>query len=225
MSKRPNKIGVDVSARMFYAALSFVSTEETRYYLNGVAIEPHPEKGALLVATDGHRMIVLHDEAGYAGRKVILPADKALVDALKRATKDGDIRLLIDKEGVVSLPRADYRAEKNRLIDGTFPDWPRVAAPVRRALAAGKRANPAFNPALIASFMKVCERLGMKDHNPAIRIVAPAANEAALVLFKDVPHAFGLLMPMRAFVGNLLPVFMRPILQRVRAPKKQRRAA
>lgn len=51
------------NADLFRIAYSCVSTEETRYYLNGVHLEPHPCGGAFMVATDGHRLIVVHDES------------------------------------------------------------------------------------------------------------------------------------------------------------------
>ena len=55
---------IRVNADLFKLVHAAISKEETRYYLNGVFIEPHPVGGAVLVATDGHRMLVAHDEKG-----------------------------------------------------------------------------------------------------------------------------------------------------------------
>lgn len=55
-----------VSADLFRRAMAAVSKEETRYYLNGVFVEPCAEGGVLLVATDGHCLLVFHDEHGVA---------------------------------------------------------------------------------------------------------------------------------------------------------------
>lgn len=49
----------------------FQSSEETRYYLTGVHIGPHPE-GAILVATDGHTLAAMLDrDAAVAGLPAI----------------------------------------------------------------------------------------------------------------------------------------------------------
>lgn len=54
-----------VSAEMFKRAMAAVSKEERRYYLNGVHVAPCDAGGALLVATDGRRLVVLRDPHGY----------------------------------------------------------------------------------------------------------------------------------------------------------------
>lgn len=41
----------DVKADYLRKASLFMSSEKTRYYLKGVCLEPHPVKGAYLVAT------------------------------------------------------------------------------------------------------------------------------------------------------------------------------
>ena len=47
------------------AAALFVSTEETRYYLNGIYTEPHQAGGAVCVATEGHGLGCVYDDEGY----------------------------------------------------------------------------------------------------------------------------------------------------------------
>lgn len=223
MAKKIARTGIDISARMFYAALVCVSTEEKRYYLKGVHVEPHPEKGAVLVATDGHRMVVLHDEAGYAGRKAIIPADKELIAVLARVTKpaDDDARLRVDKDGIVSIEAASYRAAKNTLIDGTFPDWADVIRPVLAAFRRKEVAWASFNPRYLADFGKVADRLAI-NRDSAIRVAAPDPGSAALILFEGDRSVFGVLMPMRgsANTNTGVPIFMRPILSALRREKR-----
>ncbi|MBX3579980.1 MAG: hypothetical protein KF723_22480 [Rhizobiaceae bacterium] len=218
MAKRIAKTGIDISARMFYAALVCVSTEETRYYLNGVHVEPHPEKGVVLVATDGLRMIVIHDEAGYAGRKAIIPADKILVEALARSTKEEDARLFIDVKGIIAFPSGNYIAANNTLIDGTYPEWTVVVEPVLAAMKTRKVAHSCFNPRLITSFVQVATRLKLGDF-PSIKIVTTEEGAPSLILFAKSDSVFGLLMPMRSDIGGTLPIFMKPILSARPKPK------
>lgn len=82
-----------LDADLFLRAYSAVSTEETRYYLNGVHIEPAPDGGVLMIATDGHRLLCIRDAKGfYAGddeRGAIiraLPHFRALASKPKRAS-------------------------------------------------------------------------------------------------------------------------------------------
>lgn len=68
----------------FLAAASlFVSKEETRYYLNGVLIEPAPQGGVFLVATDGHRLVCFHDPEGMTDAPPYRPRAKTPVRRLQ----------------------------------------------------------------------------------------------------------------------------------------------
>lgn len=77
MAKEKAEFGIDrackVSAKAFAAAMLAVSTEETRYYLNGVLIEPNPAGGVTVVATNGHILIAIHDADGETNGAWICP--------------------------------------------------------------------------------------------------------------------------------------------------------
>ena len=53
-----------VSAKAFAAASFFQAVKDVRYYLNGVHIVPLESGGVHVVATDGHRFIVITDPNG-----------------------------------------------------------------------------------------------------------------------------------------------------------------
>lgn len=97
------------------------STEETRYYLQGVAVQ-HREGRANMIATDGHRLAWLEGEECAPFADIIIPtaAVKQFIAALYDGTATMDIsqtkvRLTHDNVVIVS-----------KVIDGTFPDWTRV---------------------------------------------------------------------------------------------------
>ena len=107
-----------------------VSTEETRYYLNGVHIHAQREGATSTlrgVATDGHRL---------ARIDVALPAGAEHIPAIIVPRKTvGEIRKLIDDlDGHVTVGVSERRIQfllertvlVSRLIDGTFPDYERV---------------------------------------------------------------------------------------------------
>ena len=110
-----------------------ISTEETRYYLNGIYLHAAKPKGGgeapvlRAVATDGHRlarveMPLPEGAAGIPGvivpRKTVTEIRKLIDEAADRielSLSDNKIRFAFDSVGVTS-----------KLIDGTFPDYERV---------------------------------------------------------------------------------------------------
>ncbi len=109
-----------------------VSTEETRYYLNGIflhAIEEGAASCLRSVATDGHRLArveVALPEGATGMPGVIVP--RKTVGELRKLIEELDPEALID----VALSSARIRFKvgsamlRSRLIDGTFPDYERV---------------------------------------------------------------------------------------------------
>ena len=106
-----------------------VSTEETRYYLNGIYLHAH-EDGLRAVATDGHRLIRRDLPSQELSTKtfaaVILPT--AAVKDMRRlaaeAAKDETAWLASDGKRVAfTLSQARL---VSKVIDGTFPDYTRV---------------------------------------------------------------------------------------------------
>lgn len=107
-----------------------VSTEETRYYLNGIYLHSQSEKGKTLlkaVATDGHRLA-----------RFELPAPKGASDIpgiiIPRKTINELRKLLEDSETDVEVSVSDTKIRfslgpltlTSKLIDGTFPEYQRV---------------------------------------------------------------------------------------------------
>ena len=104
-----------------------ISTEETRYYLNGVYLHKADDGHLCAVATDGHRLALTRQALPSGASQmpsVILPR-KAV----------GELRKLLDDyDGDVSVGLSETRAEfgfgavrlTSKLIDGTFPDYTRV---------------------------------------------------------------------------------------------------
>lgn len=107
--------------------LPFISTEETRYYLNGVCID-----GGAFVATDGHRLAVMHGGDSLAAlcaqmgeARPIVPRQ---VSGLWRdMALGGDVAVAFWGAGFskLSVERADVRL-RAKVIDGNFPAWRRV---------------------------------------------------------------------------------------------------
>jgi DNA polymerase-3 subunit beta len=107
-----------------------ISTEETRYYLNGIYLHTAGAGNSLMlraVATDGHRLaqVELAAPAGAEGMPgVIVP--RKTVNEMQRLIED------LNGEIAVELSAAKIRFTlgnvvlTSKLIDGTFPDYGRV---------------------------------------------------------------------------------------------------
>jgi DNA polymerase III subunit beta len=106
-----------------------ISTEETRYYLNGIYFHtagtaPAPTLRA--VATDGHRLaqIDLPLPEGAAGMPGIIVPRKTVGEVL-RLIEDGGEVLVELSQGKIRFTLANV-VLTSKLIDGTFPDYARV---------------------------------------------------------------------------------------------------
>jgi len=194
-----------INANLFRIAHAFASKEGTRYYLQGVFVVRHQHHGVNLVVTDNHRMIVIHDEKGETDLEgVIVKLDKnalALCKADKR--EPGERRLRIHGDGEVEI--LAYEGEqkvssfRQCIVDGTFPAWDRV---IPREFN-GEQAM--FNGAYLGDFGTAARELtGTKE--AALRIVYNG-DGPALVRFRTIEHAFGVLMPIRDDGACALPEF------------------
>ncbi|MBL8630492.1 MAG: DNA polymerase III subunit beta [Rhodospirillaceae bacterium] len=107
-----------------------ISTEETRYYLNGIYLHAAKNDGVNVlraVATDGHRLarveVPLPDgAAGMPG--VIIP--RKTVGELRKLIDETDADIAISLSDAKIRFGFDNVVLTSKLIDGTFPDYERV---------------------------------------------------------------------------------------------------
>lgn len=190
---------INVNARLFRAAFNCVSSDKTRYYLHGVQIEAHPVAGVLLVATDGHRLVVIHDVSGsIEGPSRIVKLDKTMLAACKAARNETHDRRLQIVGGQASVLVSDspVASSYDAIIDGEFPQWRRIAKPNLAEIGAGF-----YNPAYIKSFGDIADELLERKGAPVS--IAGNSLEPALVRFDNVDYAYGVLMPVRGNVNVL----------------------
>jgi DNA polymerase-3 subunit beta len=184
---------VTLSIRALRATLVAVSTEETRYYLNGINLEFTPD-GVTMCATDGHRMIVLRQPYGEhaataAHASVIVPRDLVAKLKVKHKTLD-ETTLTIGDDGRLLFEHAGEMFGGAR-VDGSFPDY-------RRVVPQELDCKPAqYNPAYLADFAKARKELGGdRTTSPIVRYNggSPAVVDFA---YGTGFQAIGVLMPIR----------------------------
>ena len=108
-----------------------ISTEETRYYLNGIFLHTIEVEGALrlrAVATDGHRLARVEMDApqGAEGMPGIIVPRKAVAEIQKLVDDGGESVSLELSPTKVRLRFEGGVTLISKLIDGTFPDYQRV---------------------------------------------------------------------------------------------------
>lgn len=107
-----------------------ISTEETRYYLNGIYLHTLDVGGATMlraVATDGHRLARVEMPApiGSEGMPGVIVPRKAVAEIVK-LVEDGSENVVIELSSAKIRLTFDGVILTSKLIDGTFPDYQRV---------------------------------------------------------------------------------------------------
>lgn len=103
-----------------------VSTDETRYNINGFMLE-NKDGTARMVTTDGHRLAMIEKESGDipGGEDAVIMPKKGVME-LRRLLeeKDGDILFGVGKKNAVM--KKETATINIRLIEGEFPDYKQV---------------------------------------------------------------------------------------------------
>ena len=197
---------ITVSANLFCRAALCQSTEETRYRLKGVHVEPCAAGGALLVATDNHKLIALRDkDAAIDGKPAgddkgwIVSADKDALKAMKSPKPYGGVRLVqIDGDQLRVIHREGTRPDvtvyiqaASCLVDGTYPDWRRV---VPRDVV--KTPSPgSFDNRVLAT---LAEALSDGGKNRPLTLFGVDDASPALAYGGATLDGFGIAMPLRS---------------------------
>lgn len=214
---------IDIKADYARLLAPFCSTEISRYHLHGYQVEPCPHGGALLLATDGHRMGIFHDASGsIEGPPRIVQLAKTVLKACKAAPREDsgcDRRLRLDgcaaeiyyrktadefeqnrRDGrvVLSVPTSHY-------IDATFPEWRRVLP----SHSLGSEA-PAIsvNTRLLAAF-------GAVDESQKL-MVSPAPRESGFGVGGPAwvttsrTDFIGIIMPVPHARSHTVPTWLKP---------------
>jgi DNA polymerase III subunit beta len=110
-----------------------ISTEETRYYLNGIFLHVSEEDKPVLkaAATDGHRLarFTIPRPDGAEGMPDVIVPRKAVAELRKLLEEalDGNVEIDLSASKIrFTLGGEGGMVLTSKLIDGTFPDYSRV---------------------------------------------------------------------------------------------------
>jgi DNA polymerase-3 subunit beta len=184
-----------VLRRLFDKSKFAISTEETRYYLNGVYMHvADAEDGKVLrcVATDGHRLARIDADLPPGAETmpgVIVP--RKTVGELRKLLDDDDAQIAVS----VSETKVRFATPEitltSKVIDGTFPDYARVI-PVGNSrkleVDATEFAKAVDRVATVSSERSRAVKLSLEDDRLILSVNAPdsgAAEEELAVAYSD----------------------------------------
>ena len=185
----------DVLRRLFDKSKFAISTEETRYYLNGVYMHvADAEDGRVLrcVATDGHRLARIDadlPEGAEAMAGVIVP--RKTVGELRKLLDDDDMSIAVSvSETKIRFATPDITLT-SKVIDGTFPDYTRVIPQGntrRLEVDASEFAQAVDRVATVSSERSRAVKMQLDEDRLVLSVNAPdsgAAEEELAVAYGD----------------------------------------
>jgi DNA polymerase-3 subunit beta len=194
-------VAAPVLRRLFDKSKFAISTEETRYYLNGVYLHVADSDGAKVlrcVATDGHRLARIDAPLpeGAEGMPGVIVPRKTV----------GELRKLLDNDETqigVSVSETKIRFATpeitltSKVIDGTFPDYTRVI-PVGNTrvmeVDAADFAAAVDRVATVSQERSRAVKLAMDQDRLTLSVNSPDAGSAAeelVVAYPDEPMEIG----------------------------------
>ncbi|MGF1552251.1 MAG: DNA polymerase III subunit beta [Paracoccaceae bacterium] len=175
-----------VLRRLFDKAKFAVSTEETRYYLNGVYLHVAEEVGEArlrAVATDGHRLARIDAELPEGAENapgVIVP--RKTVGELRKLLEDDEATVEVSVSETKIRFTVDKLVLTSKVIDGSFPDYTRViptANKRRLEVDAAEFAHAVDRVATVSSERSRAVKMVMQDDRLSLSVNAPDAGSAA----------------------------------------------
>ena len=190
------KAPAPVLRRLFDKSKFAISTEETRYYLNGVYMHvADAEDGRVLrcVATDGHRLARIDADLpeGAAEMPGVIVPRKTVGELRKLLDEDDDLAIAVSvSETKVRFATPDLTLT-SKVIDGTFPDYTRVIPQgntKKMEVDASDFARAVDRVATVSSERSRAVKLALDEDRLILSVNAPdsgAAEEELAVAYGD----------------------------------------
>lgn len=184
-----------VLRRLFDKAKFAISTEETRYYLNGVYMHvSQGETGKVLrcVATDGHRLARIDaplPEGAEGMPGVIVP--RKTVGELRKLLDDDEATIVVSVSETKVRFATPVITLTSKVIDGTFPDYTRVipTGNTRKLeVDASEFAKAVDRVATVSSERSRAVKLSLEEDRLILSVNSPdsgAAEEELAVAYGD----------------------------------------
>jgi len=148
------------------ASLFAAKSSDARYMLASVHAEPcKNDKGAYIVATDGHRMVVYHDKDGHLNEPILLSTDnKEFFAFAKKKPADPGTMVTVERvPGAVNLGMDNGTRYTVKTLDAKFPQWKTVIDP--KQYQTGDKVNQMYmNAAYLKDLWPIIPKTNGKMH-------------------------------------------------------------
>lgn len=202
-----------INAKYYSEAGAFTSKEESRYTLRAIRIEPHPEGGAVIVATDGHTLGLFYDADAICDAPAQIEFRKEIARFCEPSTqkdKTTFVRLMQIEDDITiveTLTGAGYDEDPlSRIVrffevhaQGQFPDW-RMVLPT-----APSESHLDFNPDYLArgaSGNKAAPGISVWAERPDAQAVVRSSREDFIAI----------VMPMKGFSESPYPPYVQALI-------------
>ena len=184
-----------VLRRLFDKSKFAISTEETRYYLNGVYLhiaDAEGGKALRCVATDGHRLARIDAEMPEGAAEmpgVIVP--RKTVGELRKLLDDDEMEIAVSVSETKIRFATPAITLTSKVIDGTFPAYTRVIPQGntrKMEVDAADFARAVDRVATVSSERSRAVKLQLDEDRLVLSVNAPdsgAAEEALAVAYAD----------------------------------------
>ena len=185
----------EILRRLFDKSKFAISTEETRYYLNGVYMHSSDgSNGKVLrcVATDGHRLARIDTELPDGAETlpgVIVP--RKTVGELRKLLDEDEIKIAVSVSETKIRFATPEMILTSKVIDGSFPDYTRVIPQGntrRLEVDAAEFAQAVDRVSTVSSERSRAVKLTLEDDRLVLSVNAPdsgAAEEELVVAYAD----------------------------------------
>ncbi|MCP4206551.1 MAG: DNA polymerase III subunit beta [Shimia sp.] len=181
--------------RLFDKSKFAISTEETRYYLNGVYMHVSDGEGGKVlraVATDGHRLARIDTDLPDGANDmpgVIVP--RKTVGELRKLLDDDEMEIAVSVSETKVRFATPHITLTSKVIDGTFPDYTRVIPQGntrKLEVDASEFAKAVDRVATVSSERSRAVKLQLDEDRLVLSVNSPdsgAAEEELVVAYND----------------------------------------
>ena len=184
-----------VLRRLFDKSKFAISTEETRYYLNGVymhAVDSDNGRVLRCVATDGHRLARIDaDLPDGAGELPGVIVPRKTVGELRKLLEEDDAQIAVSVSETKVRFATSETVMTSKVIDGTFPDYTRVIPQGntrRLEVDASEFAQAVDRVSTVSSERSRAVKMTLDEDRLVLSVNAPdngAAEEELVVAYGD----------------------------------------
>jgi hypothetical protein len=201
---------IKFDAGLFAKVAKFKAEFDIRGYLEGVRIEPHHERGAVAVATNGHILAAMHDPDGVCDEPMTVRCTEDFLLACKASKRDDYAakRMVMVDSGLAKVIFTDltraaikdgdiYVLPNSPALEGQYPDWQKI-------LSNGKDLEKSMSACICASYLRKFTAVAGKDF-AAMQFwqsrEVDRSSSPVYVQIEQIPEFIGVIMPLAS--GNV----------------------